>query len=51
MAPLPLFKLGALLAKQIAKPLSRIIKEKSVHNTFLRTYLVIPSAQSIFKMF
>ena len=45
MAPFPLFKLGALLAKQIAKPLSKAIKEKAVHNEILRNYLVVPSAQ------
>ena len=45
MAPLPLFKLGALLAKQISKPLARIIKEKSLTNNFLKTKLVIPCAQ------
>ena len=46
MAPLPLFKLGALLAKQISKPLARIIKEKSLTNSFLKTKVVIPVAQS-----
>jgi hypothetical protein len=47
MAPLPLFKLGALLAKQLSKPLAKVIKAKAVDNTFLRTYVVIPAAQSM----
>ena len=46
MAPLSLFKLGALLAKQISKPLARIIKEKSLTNSFFKTKVVIPVAQS-----
>lgn len=48
MAPLPLFKLGALLAKQISKPLARLLKEKAVHNNFLKNYLLIPSANGKF---
>jgi len=44
MAPLPLFKLGALLAKQISKPLAKLLKVKAVDNNFLKNYLIIPSA-------
>lgn len=39
--PLPLFKLGALLAKQIAKPLSKILKHKAQQNEKFRTKVVM----------
>ena len=42
--PLPLFKLGALLAKQISKPLAKILKDKAKFNQTFRTYVVIPTA-------
>jgi len=42
--PLPLFKLGALLAKQISKPLAKILKDKAKMNETFRTYFVIPTA-------
>jgi hypothetical protein len=42
--PLPLFKLGALLAKQISKPLAKILKDKAKLNQRFRTYVVIPTA-------
>ena len=41
---LPIFKLGALLAKQISKPLSKILKEKATRNPKLKNYLIIPFA-------
>jgi optic atrophy 3 protein len=44
-APLPLLKLGALLAKQIAKPLAKILKEKAKHSEFVRQRIVMPPAQ------
>ena len=42
--PLPLFKLGALLAKQISKPLSKILKDKAKQNATFKDYFIIPSA-------
>ena len=51
MAPLPLFKLAALLAKQISKPLARIIKEKTVNHHFFKTRFVLPVAQGKSKFF
>lgn len=39
--PLPLFKLGALLAKQISKPLSKILKQKAQQNETFRKHVVI----------
>lgn len=44
-APLPLLKLGALLAKQISKPLAKVLKEKAQHNEFLKQRIVMPPAQ------
>lgn len=44
MAPLPLFKLGALLIKQIAKPLAKVLKEKAKQNEKFKQYFVIPAA-------
>ncbi len=44
MVSFPLFKLGALLAKQISKPLSKILKEKAKKNSFIRQKIVIPPA-------
>jgi hypothetical protein len=44
--PLPLFKLGALLAKQISKPLSKILKTKATQNEKFRKYFVMPVANS-----
>jgi hypothetical protein len=43
---LPIFKLGALLAKQLAKPLSKILKAKATTNPKLKKYIVIPTANS-----
>ena len=42
--PLPLFKLGALLAKQISKPLGKILKEKAKQNDSFKKYFVVPAA-------
>ncbi|RNA35633.1 hypothetical protein BpHYR1_042060 [Brachionus plicatilis] len=39
--PLPLFKLGAILAKQISKPMSKMFKEKAIQNEFFRNNVVI----------
>ena len=45
--PLPLFKLGALLAKQISKPLGKILKDKAKQNEKFKKYIVLPSANGI----
>lgn len=42
--PLPLFKLGALLAKQISKPLGKLLKEKAKQNDRFKQYFVLPAA-------
>lgn len=42
--PLPLFKLGALLAKQISKPLGKILKDKAKQSQTFKNYFIIPSA-------
>ena len=44
MSPLPLFKLGALLAKQVSKPLGKILKDKAKQNENFKKYVIIPSA-------
>ena len=44
MSPLPLFKLGALLAKQVAKPLGKILKDKAKQSETFKNYFIIPSA-------
>jgi hypothetical protein len=49
--PLPLFKLGALLAKQISKPLSKILKDKAKQNERFKKYFVIPSANGNYIIF
>jgi hypothetical protein len=47
--PLPLFKLGALFAKQISKPLSKILKQKAVQNETFKKWFVVPSANCEYK--
>lgn len=42
--PLPLFKLAALVAKQVSKPLAKILKDKANSNERFRRYLIIPVA-------
>ena len=42
--PLPLFKLGALLAKQISKPLAKILKDKAKQSDSFKKYFVMPAA-------
>lgn len=42
--PLPLFKLGALLAKQISKPLGKLLKDKAKQSDTFKNYFIIPSA-------
>ena len=41
---LPIFKLGALLAKQLAKPLSKLLKAKATTNPKLKRYVILPTA-------
>lgn len=42
--PLPLFKLAALVAKQISKPLGKILKDKANTNDKFKRYVIIPIA-------
>jgi hypothetical protein len=44
--PLPLFKLGALFAKQLSKPLGKLLKDKAKQNESFKKYFVVPSANS-----
>jgi hypothetical protein len=46
--PLPLFKLGALFAKQLSKPLGKLLKDKAKQNENFKKYFVVPSANSKF---
>uniref|UniRef100_A0A2A4JLU2 OPA3-like protein n=1 Tax=Heliothis virescens TaxID=7102 RepID=A0A2A4JLU2_HELVI len=41
----PIAKLGALLIKQISKPIANACKERAKHNPFFRTYVCMPPAQ------
>ena len=43
---LPLFKLGALLVKQLSKPVAKLIKEKATSHEKVRTLIVMPIGQS-----
>ena len=43
---LPLFKLGALLVKQLSKPVAKLIKEKATSHEKVRTLSVMPIGQS-----
>ena len=42
---LPLFKLGALVVKQLSKPLSKLLKDKAKSHERFRKYFVIPAAR------
>jgi hypothetical protein len=44
--PLPLFKLAALAAKQISKPLAKILKEKAKTSDRFKKYFILPVANS-----
>ncbi|KAJ8723888.1 hypothetical protein PYW07_007868 [Mythimna separata] len=41
----PIAKLGALLIKQISKPIANACKERAKHHPFFRTYVCMPPAQ------
>ncbi|RZF42844.1 hypothetical protein LSTR_LSTR003668 [Laodelphax striatellus] len=41
----PVAKLGALLLKQISKPIANFLKERAKQHPFFRTYLLMPPAQ------
>ncbi|XP_045602050.2 optic atrophy 3 protein homolog isoform X2 [Procambarus clarkii] len=45
MAVFPLAKLGALVIKQVAKPLANIAKTRAKNSHFFRTYILMPPAQ------
>jgi hypothetical protein len=48
--PLPLFKLAALVAKQISKPLAKILKDKAKTSERFRKYFMLPVANSKFNI-
>jgi optic atrophy 3 protein len=41
----PAFKLGALLLKQLSKPLANFVKARAKNSYFFRTYVCMPPAQ------
>ncbi|XP_022202626.2 putative OPA3-like protein CG13603 [Nilaparvata lugens] len=41
----PLAKLGALLLRQVSKPIANFLKERAKQHPFFRTYLLMPPAQ------
>lgn len=41
----PIAKLGALLIRQISKPIANVCKERAKNNPFFRTYVCMPPAQ------
>lgn len=41
----PAFKLGALLLKQLSKPLANFVKTRAKNSYFFRTYVCMPPAQ------
>ena len=41
---LPILKLGALVAKQLAKPLAKLLKAKAITNPNLKKYVILPTA-------
>ncbi|CAG7719283.1 unnamed protein product [Allacma fusca] len=49
VAAFPIVKLGALLIKQISKPLANLAKRRAKSSPFFRTYICMPPAQGCFK--
>lgn len=45
VAAFPVAKLGALLLRQISKPIATFAKERAKQNPFFRTYICMPPAQ------
>ena len=41
----PIAKLGALLFRQLSKPVANFVKERAKHSYFFRTYVCMPPAQ------
>lgn len=41
----PIAKLGALLIKQVSKPLAKFIQDRSKQSPFFRNYICMPPAQ------
>ena len=48
-AVFPVVKLGALLVKQISKPLATFVKNRAKNNAFFRTYICMPPAQGNYR--
>lgn len=46
MAGVPLIKIGALILKQVTKPVANGLKDWAKRNAYVRNYLCIPVAQS-----
>lgn len=47
----PAAKLGALLLKQISKPIANAVKQQAKSSPFFRTYICMPPAQCILLAF
>lgn len=45
VAPFPVVKLGALLIRQVSKPLANFVKSRAIKNAFFRYYVCMPPAQ------
>lgn len=45
VAAFPVVKLGALLVKQVSKPLATFVKKRAINNAFFRNYICMPPAQ------
>lgn len=41
----PVFKLGALAAKQISKPIANFLKRRAKSNVIFRRFICLPPAQ------
>jgi hypothetical protein len=46
VAAFPIVKLGALLIKQVSKPLANLAKRRAKSSPFFRTYICMPPAQA-----
>ena len=47
----PIAKLGALLIKQVSKPLAKFLQDRAKKSPFFRNYICMPPAQCKFYLF
>ena len=48
MAAFPVAKLGALLLRQVSKPIASFAKERAKSHPFFRKYVCMPPAQCMY---